>query len=285
MAPATWSCHGKHWAEWLGFVPAGADLDSSTCFQATISFLAALRSSGVSVSLARKKLGGVAFMLKLLRKEDVTKAFLVRLLLKGWSKSGARADTRRPVSFLLLQRLFDALVTVCADPYEVLLFRCSFALAFFGALRVSEFTAPNARSVAPLAFADIVLFSDSVRLRISRSKTDQYGRGTWLSISSIQHDCCPVRLLRSFVAVRPHSDSFLSHRDGSPVTRYQFGAVFKKCLLAVGLPPSDFGTHSFRIGAATVADASGLPDDVVKRLGRWKSDCFRRYIRPNLLTF
>lgn len=140
-------------------------------------------------------------MLQLLGKEDFTKTFLVRQLLKGWSKAGFCKDSRRPVSFLLLQRLLAILDSVCLDSYEVLLFRCSFVLAYFGALRVSEIAALNARTVVPLVLPDIVLFSYSVRFRISRSKSDQYGRGTWLSISSIQHDCCPVRLLRSFLEI------------------------------------------------------------------------------------
>lgn len=83
---------------------------------------------------------------------------------------------------------------------------------------------------------------------------------------------------------RSQGPSFLVHQNATPVTRFQFGSIFKRCLLALGLSPSEFGTHSFRIGAATVADASGLSEELVKRLGRWKSECFRRYIRPNLLT-
>lgn len=284
LSASTWVSYGKHWAEWLSFVPVGLGVDNVAAHNATLAFLSDLRKNGSSLSMAKKKLCGVAFMLKILGKEDVTKAFVIRQLLKGWNKVGVRRDLRRPVSFLLLSRLLTVLGDLCFDPYEVALFRCAFSLAFFGALRVSEFAAANTTTVAPLSASDVVLLADGARIYVARSKTDQYGQGIWLSIASIQHEFCPVRLLRLFLYVRQHSVSFLAHSNGSPVTRFQFTSIFKKCLLVLGLSPAEFGTHSFRIGAATVAEASGLPDDMVKKLGRWKSDCFRRYIRPNLLT-
>ena len=38
-------------------------------------------------------------------------------------------------------------------------------------------------------------------------------------------------------------------------------------------------THSLRIGGATAMAATGkYSDDEVRRFGRWKSDCWRRYV-------
>lgn len=41
----------------------------------------------------------------------------------------------------------------------------------------------------------------------------------------------------------------------------------------------NLNTHSFRIGGASAAASSGVPDSIIKILGRWSSDCYRRYIR------
>ena len=42
--------------------------------------------------------------------------------------------------------------------------------------------------------------------------------------------------------------------------------------------------HSFRIGAGSVAAAGGLPDWLIKVMGRWSSDCYQLYIRTPIST-
>ncbi|KAK6195007.1 hypothetical protein SNE40_000528 [Patella caerulea] len=42
-------------------------------------------------------------------------------------------------------------------------------------------------------------------------------------------------------------------------------------------------THSFRIGGASLAAHNGLSDSQIRQLGRWRSDAFRKYIRPSSL--
>ena len=38
-------------------------------------------------------------------------------------------------------------------------------------------------------------------------------------------------------------------------------------------------SHSFRIGAATIAAAAGFPRWLIQALGRWSSNCYKEYIR------
>ena len=41
----------------------------------------------------------------------------------------------------------------------------------------------------------------------------------------------------------------------------------------------NFSSHSFRIGAATVAARNGIPDHLIQALGRWTSNAYQLYIR------
>lgn len=72
------------------------------------------------------------------------------------------------------------------------------------------------------------------------------------------------------------------HQDGLSLSQFQFVAVFKKCLEALGLGDQKFSSHSFRIGAATEAVRWGLDEAAVKRIGRWESRRFKSYVRPHL---
>lgn len=89
----------------------------------------------------------------------------------------------------------------------------------------------------------------------------------------------------SFLAARPCAVShLLIHLDLTPLTTYQFSYVLKCCLCKLGLHNLKFPSHSFRIGTASDAAEKGMPAAAIMGTGRWKSKCYRKYIRPNLVT-
>ena len=48
---------------------------------------------------------------------------------------------------------------------------------------------------------------------------------------------------------------------------------------AGGIDTSAYAGHSFRIGTAMTAVACGLPESLIKTLGRWESSAYMLYIR------
>ena len=63
---------------------------------------------------------------------------------------------------------------------------------------------------------------------------------------------------------------------GRPLTRPRLVTAIRTALEAAGF---NFAGHSFQIGAATTAAACGVPVDVIKTLGRWKSQAYQLYVR------
>ncbi|XP_072005005.1 uncharacterized protein [Engystomops pustulosus] len=284
LAPSTWTAHGKAWAEWS--VVAGSvdfSYDARVRLDITLRYLEGLRDKGVSGLCAQRRLAGIAFFFKLHGWVDVTQCFFIKQVIKGWKKDSVRRESRRPVSYSVLLRLLAVLDTVCRDGFEVKLVSAAFVTAFFGALRISELVPPSANKPGGLLFEDVSVSSGGLRLRIRRSKTDVFGRGCWVSLRQVGGSACPVLAVSNFLAIRVGGVQFFSHADSSPLTRFQFTVLFKKALAAAGFPPGEFGTHSFRIGAATTASELGLSDAEVQRIGRWRSECFAGYIRPDLL--
>ena len=72
---------------------------------------------------------------------------------------------------------------------------------------------------------------------------------------------------------------FFVRLDGSPLVRSEFNTLLKRCVEFVDLPVQFFSAHSFRIGAATSAAMLGMSDAMIRNMGRWSSNTFKRYIR------
>lgn len=130
--------------------------------------------------------------------------------------------------------------------------------------------------------SDISLSDNKCTLLIKCSKTDQYGKSVSLIFTqSSDSTVCPILLLKMYLQLRPKIDGPLfCHFSGEPLTKYQFRAILMKCLTFSGIR-ANIKSHSFRIGATTLASILNIPDEDIKLMGRWssKGNTHRRYIR------
>lgn len=159
-------------------------------------------------------------------------------------------------------------------------------LSPFSLLCELENLLPQIKRFILIYFFLIWLFLESVLyLFVSRSKTDQLGRGIWLTLRAVTDSIlCPVSNVSHYRSIRPQSSgSFLIHENSCPLTVYQFNAVLRKSFILLNLDRLKFTSHSFRIGAATEA-RMGLSSDLIKKIGRWDSSRFLLYIRPDFIA-
>jgi len=63
------------------------------------------------------------------------------------------------------------------------------------------------------------------------------------------------------------------------LTYGEFNKMLKRVALAVDLDPAIISTHSLRIAGASGLANRGVPDHVIRSVGRWKSLAFLAYIR------
>ena len=95
------------------------------------------------------------------------------------------------------------------------------------------------------------------------------------------------KAMRQFLVSRqlfPHGPLF-TLSCGAFLTRSETSKTTKSLLRAAGFDPDPYSSHSYRIGAATAAAEAGLPEHMIKTLGRWRSSAYQTYIRssPNAL--
>lgn len=91
---------------------------------------------------------------------------------------------------------------------------------------------------------------------------------------------CPVKALQEYLANSgAQVGALFKHMDGSPLTLFQFRAVFSHALVAFGFQPRQFSLHSLRIGAASVDAALGFSGEDIQRICRWRSLAYKDYVR------
>ncbi|XP_018123191.1 uncharacterized protein LOC108719089 [Xenopus laevis] len=286
VAASTWAAYGKVWKEWEQLVDWAEGWSSSDGRrELMLWWVYWMAETGRSAAQIDKGRAALAFWFKLKGWVDLTKDFVVRQVVRGLKKGNIRCDTRRPVSVPMLTDLLRVLEGICFSQYEVHLFRLAFLLAFFGAFRIGELVSPSKRVLGGLQKADVELGVDWVGIWLRRKKTDQLGKGRRVVLYALEGaSLCPFASLQWWLEVSPSREGpLLIHMDGTPLTRFQFVKVFRWGLAQIGKAPMEYGSHSFRIGAATEAARLGLGEAVVRRIGRWESKRFQSYVRPELI--
>lgn len=289
MAESTWQTYKTAFDSFNRFrYLYGLPLSWPAPLEHIIQFIASLSAEGKASGSIRTYISGLSYMYKIHGLTDITKAFIVTKLLEGAARQNPTHDTRAPITFNILTTLLQALEKVCLNSYEICLFKAAFCLAFFGFLRVGELTSKSLKSqdLRPLQFGDIAIVEANgykhVKVTIRQSKTDQLGYSSTLFLSETTGQACPVMAVVNYLKVRAQGSGqgqFLVHFDGKPLTRYQFSAILAKSLQFCEGKIGRFKSHSFRIGAATEAAMRGIPDQVIKQWGRWKSESYASYIR------
>ncbi len=215
----------------------------------------------------------------------------LQLVLQGAKRAHAMAAhaIREPITKPILQRLWTTInSTSSLNEHDKRLLGAAFSLAFFGMLRISEFTAPSVAGFNHRIQATrdcVELGKGHYTFLIRKSKTDQLQQGGKVYIRESGGHLCPVKAMRRYLKSRKHhlhdKDPLFTFSDHKPLTRHSCLRHLRYFARKAGYVPQRFNTHSFRIGAATHAahNIMGMPSHHIKLLGRWRSTAYQRYTR------
>jgi len=134
-----------------------------------------------------------------------------------------------------------------------------------------------------LSVQDIAVDSSSaplsMRVRIKGSKTDPFRKGCFVHIALGRHPLCAIQAMMSYLVSRGDaSGPLFLFTNGRPLTRTNLTDWLRQIMASAQIP-GNFSSHSFRIGAATVAARNGVPDHLIQTMGRWSSNAYQLYIR------
>ena len=158
-----------------------------------------------------------------------------------------------------------------------------FLVAFYGFFRVGELTVngANLKSLVHVQdlhfqFSNNVVTSATIVIEDFKHNTPRRPFSVFLERAE-RSTLCPVAYLQRYFSTRGATPGPLfCFADGSPVKTSQFT---QKLTQALNFWSIKYKSHSFRIGAPSLATEKGLSDAQIRHLGRWKSDAFKLYIR------
>ena len=213
---------------------------------------------------------------------------LLHKVLRGILRyQGEQRIRRQPVTPQVLSAIRPVLQS-WLSPRDFSMIWAAFNLAFFAFLRCSEFTCAGVRKFRPLfdlstdciAFYPTLACPKRMTVQLKSSKTDVSRRGHSLAIARTSSTLCAVSAMREyFLLAQPQQGPLFYFQSGSFLTRGAVSHLLRDSSRVAGLPYQSLKGHSFRIGAASVAAAAGLPDWLIKVMGRWSSDCYQLYVR------
>lgn len=211
-------------------------------------------------------------------------------ILKGIARlKGTSVSRKLPITPVLLLGIRDQLNF--SKPVDIV-FWAICLLLFFGLLRKSNVLPLSAKKFDPshhVRRRDFVPFSWGLGLEIRWSKTIQTKEKVLVIPLPIlpRHPLCPVKAILSAFMVMPglpEGPAFPSSplNPFQPVTAMQFTTRLARLLSPLVPDIGVYSTHSFRRGGASWALQCGIPSDLIKLLGDWKSDAYRKYLHPSM---
>lgn len=191
---------------------------------------------------------GLSFISRMVNHPDPLPDPLVSYMMSRLKRRTSRLnDDYSPVTIEVLRSLLGTLESVCSSPYECLLFRAIFTVAFFAVLHIGEMVANHQNMAQPdlLYLSDLQLTEGSATLFLHPSHMGRQRRFVRLRLRK-EMWVCPVEALHTYVRARPPGEGPLFvHSDSRVVTNREFLTVFRGGLRFAGLPPNNYAVHSF----------------------------------------
>ena len=252
-----------------------------------MNFITFLHVSGYAFNTILTYVSALSFYSKLSNCPDISKNFLVQKQITAIKRKGVAADSRMPITHEHIRSLIDNIQLSNHTEFIKKMKKAMYLLAFCAFLRVGEFTLIKQNECKRIInLEDIRFYKDQskkwfVELKIVEYKSHYNENPVIIMISEGDNKryCC-VQILADYVNVRGNKPGPLfKFQDGITVSRRFFTDQLKQDVMRLGLNDKKYKSHSFRIGAATSASLNGISEEQIKRLGRWHSNSFKRYIR------
>ena len=279
-APRTIIAYEQAWNNYRCYLD---DYDFEHSEIALSNYICALFENGYMGSTITSKISAITYACGLNGLEDYSRSTLIKELLKGARARTKAPDIRKPMTEAILASLMRAVHWIIMSDAQQTLYKCMFAWAYYGALRVSEYTKGTLsdhnilrQNIWPDYDTDDIVY----KIRFDSYKGQAAGNDCdFLMGPSNSYETCPVRLMHRYLAFRGDAPGPLFMEHGKPIRAKTVSDNLAACIRFLGMDPKVYTPHSFRIGRCTQWALEGISDMDIKAKGRWNSDAHMKYVR------
>ena len=224
---------------------------------------------------------------KVLRKIKLTQGA------QGWFKGTARHPIQR-------YQLFQLLKVIPKNTLNGCVIRTALCLARAAMLRCYEYCIDNGfhfNQQSILKFSDLILTNPTtLKIIINKSKCNPFWMDESTSVKcncNKKYPCCPIHELRNLKFIHTQTFGIIDNnrpvfllKDKHILSQQRFSRILKKTLKLAKVKNAHLmGPHCLRAGGACDLYLDGVHIDIIKRIGRWLSDAFLRYLKIDVTDF
>tara|TARA_B100001939_G_scaffold246308_1_gene213549 strand:+ start:52 stop:1008 length:957 start_codon:yes stop_codon:yes gene_type:complete len=244
-------------------------------------YLTYLSSKNVRTSTIKRRLVSIGVIHKMkghyldTKHPIIVENFMGIKRLKGISQNG-----KKPLLINDLKEIIDVINKQEEPDLKKLRNKALLLLGFAGGFRRNELVSLN--------FEDLNFVFEGVKIKIKRSKTDQFGEGFMKGIPQFENYLyCPVKNLKNWLNISKIKKGpiFVRFSKGVNLTNIRLtdqsvALIIKEYLTKAGVDNKNYSGHSLRSGFATSAAEAGAEErSIMAMTGHKSSEMVRRYIK------
>ena len=195
-------------------------------------------------------------------------------------RKGSIQNGKKPLLISSLKIIIDVIDQQNKEKIKILRDRSIILIGFSGGFRRNE--------IVSLNYDDLDFVPEGLKIKIKRSKTDQFGEGSIKALPYFDNSqYCPVVSLKNWIDTARINSGALFRRfyKGSRLTEKRLtdqtvALLIKEYLQLAGIDNKNYSGHSLRSGFATSAAESGAEErSIMAMTGHKSSEMVRRYIK------
>jgi site-specific recombinase XerD len=244
-------------------------------------YLTYLSTKGVKMSTLKRRLVSIGVIHKLKGYYlDTKHPSIIENIMGIKRRKGSSQKGKKPLIIRDLKHVINAIDETKYEEIKKLRDRSIILIGFSGGFRRNE--------IVSLDYDDLDFVQEGLKIRLKRSKTDQFGEGSVKGLPYFDNSqYCPVVSISKWLKISKIHSGPLFRRfiKGSKLSENRLSdqtvaLLIKDYLKIAGIESRNYSGHSLRSGFATSAAESGAEErSIMAMTGHKTTQMVRRYIR------